>query len=151
MKTRRFKSIAMVLLAFSALAFLACSDDDTNATDVQDAVSNAQSEQGDVCDKLDDLDTALDDAASLSPTSTVNDAKEVQSDVEDAVDAVASTSDDAATAKLTAIETATKAMKDTLGSISGDQTLGQAAVAVRSEAAAITSSLSGLRADSNCS
>ena len=117
---------------------------------MQDAVSNAQSEQGDVCDKLDDLDTALDDAAPLSPTSTVDDAEEVQSDVEDAVEAVASSSDDASKARLTAIETASKAMKDTLGSVSGDQTLGQAATAVRTDAAAITTSLSGLKAQSNC-
>jgi hypothetical protein len=150
MSGRSLRGLTLVVLTFAVVALTACSDD-TEVGDVDNAVSQAQSDAADVCDKLDDLDSALDKTASLSASSTVDEAKQAQEEVENAVDEVANSTGDAARSRVAAIETATQAVKDSLDRVEGDQTLGQVASAVMVETSTINTALSGLRLDTNCS
>jgi hypothetical protein len=130
---------------------VACSDDDSDAEDVSTATGGASEASGELCDKLDDLDSAVSEARNLDQSSSVDDAQEARSDIEDAIDEVRDAASGVAVAALSALQTAMEALGDTIDSLSGDQSVGTAVNEITGQADAIEDALSGLRGQSGCS
>lgn len=147
----------LVLLALPLLfVAVACSDDNNNnsggtgAADVTQAAGGAKEAKGELCDKLQDLDSALNKAESLNSSSSVEDAKAAGQDVKDSVNSVKEAAGNTASAVVTLIQTAGEALSTALNNVSGSQTLGAAASAIEAPVKAISNAQDNLQRQSGC-
>lgn len=143
--------LALVALPVIAFGVIACSDDDdTDADDVSTAVGQAGGAESELCSNIEDLDAAVSDAEALDASSTVDQAEQAEEDITSAWEAVQESAGEVVAAGLNALETAQQALQDTLNSISGSDTLGDAATEISGQAEAVTSAIDGLKTQSGC-
>jgi hypothetical protein len=138
------------LLLLAGFGVLACSDDDTDAGDVTGAVDQAGGAATELCDSLDELNTAVSDAGDLNADSTIDDAREAKDNVTRALDSVKDAAGVVVSALVTALETAVNAAASAIDNLSGEGTIGEAASGIASQLDSIGNSLEGLKSTANC-
>jgi hypothetical protein len=147
----RSGAVIALLVPLLALSLVACSDDDTDAGDVSSAVTEVSGADSELCSSLTDLESAVSDAQSLDSSSTIDEADQASEDITNALEDVRDAASGVASAEIAAVETAYEAFSDEVASLSGEDTLGQAASQLSTEATAINEALEGLTARSGCS
>jgi hypothetical protein len=141
--------LAVIPLLFLAVA--ACSDDDTpSVEDVATAVNGAGGAESEVCEKLDDLGTAVSQVENLNASSTVDEAKEARQEVQEAADDVKEAASGLGSAQLNALETARDSLRGTIDNLPQDQPVGQAVATIVAQARGLTAALSGMESERGC-
>jgi hypothetical protein len=138
---------ALVVVLFSGLA---CGDDDTDAGSVATEVGQAGGAQSELCQSLDELDSAVSDARDLNQDSSVNDAEEAADGVSSALDSVREAAGAVGAAAVTALQTAVEALSNAIDNLSGEDTIGQAAASLSDQIGSIADALEGLKSTGNC-
>lgn len=134
-----FNSIKFQWLALAAIpAMVACGGPSVEDTEAA------------LCDNLNELATALQGLGQLSADSTVDDLESARADVASAYEAVQSSAADVQAARLDGLETAYANYESTVDSISGRDTLGEAAVTVANASEEVASARQQLYADLTC-
>ena len=136
----RSRAIVLCLVLGTMSALSACSSDDS--TSVSDAKAT-------FCQSLVDVKQSEAAIADLNADSTVDDAKSAVADLESAVKAAKTAGNAVGQAEADALQTSYDDLKSSVGSISGSDTLADAAPAVVKAGATFNAQLEALRSK-NC-
>ena len=136
---RRSRGVPVTAVLVVLLAAAGCTDDSTEASSTR------------ACDAADDLEKALSDFEdALSPEATVDELRDARQRVDDAQDALDDAAEDVVEARARDVEEAWDRLDDDVSGLNGDETIGEAADALRTDAAAVRDALRELAADVDC-
>jgi hypothetical protein len=134
-----FGALAAASLAVVALA--GCSDDEPSEAEATAAL----------CSDLDELDSALGAYADLNVNSTFDDVEDAEEDVQEAFEAVEASAEDVADARIDDLEAAYDELLEAADDIASDDTIGEAATTLVTQAQSVNAARQGLADSVNCS
>lgn len=111
------------------------------------SVENAEA---DLCEDLNGFAVALQDLGQINAQSTVNELKAARQDVVDAYQSVKTSAETVETARLDELDTAYADFDKTVTSISGRDTLGEAAIEIATQADNVAAARQQLYSGLNC-
>jgi len=146
-----YSAIALSMIAL-AVGAVACSDDDDDGGDVvsTSTASGVEGASEQLCNDLDDLQTAIDGVEELSSASTLEEAQTAIAAVQTAWDDAKSSAEAFEQAKATALATAVENLGDTIQNISGSDSLGDAQADVSAAADEVAAARTDLSAAADC-
>jgi hypothetical protein len=130
----------LAIAALAVIALTACSDDEPSETEAVSAF----------CSDLDELGSAIEGYSDLTVNSTLDDVESAEEDVQEAFDAVLASADDVADARVDDLEAAYNELLNAGDDISGDDTIGEAATTLITQAAAVADARDDLADSVSC-
>jgi hypothetical protein len=150
--------LAALLMALLSVAAVACDDDDDDDADsngggaaTEDAGDGTGASDEQLCNDLDDLETAVQGLGDLDSDSTLDEVQSALTAVETAWQEVESAAGDVAQSEAAALGAAIENFGDTVQNLSGSDTVGDAQADVDAAADEIVEARIDLATGANCS